>query len=331
MDLSNLSKILKKEKSFRFKQAYKALYQDYVSSWQELSSFSLALREELEKACPLEIKAEIIGSKNSQTKKAVIELNDGLKIESVLISQKNNRFTVCLSSQVGCPMECKFCASGEYGFKRNLNKYEIIEQFLFWARYLKKTKQKISNLVFMGSGEPLLNYENIISSIKILNDKEAFNFGARRISISTIGLASEIRRLAKEPYQFNLAISLQAPNDELRKDLMPKAVKMNSIKEILKAVDYYIEKSNRRVMFEYVMIKNVNDSLDLINDLALIMRKPLYLLNLIPYNNTKNYTSSSVETIEKFKDSLISKGVKVSLRQSFGSDISAACGQLLKK
>ncbi len=330
MNLSNLSQILQKEKSFRYKQAYQALYVDYISSWQELSTFPLALRETLSNECSLSINAQIIESSDRNTKKALITLDDKYKIETVLIKQKNRRYTVCLSSQVGCPLACSFCASGSFGFKRNLTKYEIIEQFLFWARFLKEKNEKISNLVFMGSGEPLLNYDQVISAIKLLNDKEAFNFGARRISISSVGIASEIKRLAKEPYQINLAISIQAPNDDLRQSIMPKAVKINSLKEILKAVDYYIEKTNRRVMFEYVMIRNINDRQDFAKELVVLMRKPLYLLNLIPCNNTKNYKSSTPEAINAFQEILSEKGVRVTIRHSLGSDISAACGQLLK-
>lgn len=330
MNLSNLSKILQKEKRFRFKQAYKALFFDFISSWQELTVFPKDLRVKLETDCPLLIKAEIIESGDKNTKKALISLDDGSKIETVLIKQKNHRFTVCISSQIGCPLACSFCASGSQGFKRNLSRNEIIEQFIFWARYLKNKNKKISNLVFMGTGEPLLNYDSVLSSIKLLNDKEAFNFGSRKISISTIAISKEIKRLAQEPYQINLAISLHAPNDQLREKLMPKAVKINSLREIFNAVDYYIAKTNRRVMFEYVMIKNVNDSLDLAKELIPLMKKPLYLLNLIPYNSTENYKASSHETIENFKEILTARGVKVTVRQSLGSDISAACGQLVK-
>jgi 23S rRNA (adenine2503-C2)-methyltransferase len=330
MDISNLSKILQAEKKFRFKQAYKALFVEYISSWQELSVFPLDLRERLENQCPLSIDAKIFQSSDKNTKKAVICLNDQSKIETVLIKQKNKRYTVCLSSQVGCPLACSFCASGSSGFKRNLSRDEIIESFIFWARYLKEKKEKISNLVFMGSGEPLLNYHSVLSAIKLLNDEEAFNFGSRRISLSTVGLSKEIRRLAQEPYQINLAISLQAPNDDLREKLMPKAVKINSLREIFKAVDYYIEKTNRRVMFEYTMIKDINDSQALAKELITLMRKPLYLLNLIPYNDTETYKASSFDTIDKFKEVLRAKGVRVTIRQSLGSDISAACGQLLK-
>ncbi len=330
MDISNLSNILQKEAKFRYKQAHKALFTDFISDWQDVSVFPLDLRKKLSKDCPLEIKSKVFESASKKTTKALITFNDNLSVETVLMKQKDDRYTVCLSSQIGCPLACNFCVSGSMGFKRNLTKMEIIEQFLFWARYLKSRGEKIDNLVFMGMGEPLLNYENVISAVSLLNSKEGFNFGARRISISTAGLAKEIRRLAKEPYQLNLAISLHAPDDQLRSELMPKAVKINSILEIEKAVDYYISKTNRQVMFEYVMIDNVNDSLEQAKNLIPLMRKPLYMLNLIPLNENKNYKASSFEKINKFASILSSAGVKVTIRESLGSDIIAACGQLAK-
>jgi 23S rRNA (adenine2503-C2)-methyltransferase len=330
MDISNLSNILQKEAKFRFKQAHKALFSDYISDWQDLSVFPLDLREKLSESCPLEIKSQIFQSENNKTTKALITFLDNLSVETVLIKQKDKRYTVCLSSQIGCPLACNFCVSGSIGFKRNLLKMEIIEQFLFWARYLKDKGEKIDNLVFMGMGEPLLNYDNILSAISMLNSKEAFNFGARRISISTAGLAKQIRKLAREPYQINLAISLHAPSDQIRAQLMSKAVKINSITEIERAVDYYIDKTNRQVMFEYVMIDKINDSPEMAKSLISLMRKPLYMLNLIPLNENKNYKASSLEKINKFASILSSAGVKVTIRESLGSDIVAACGQLAK-
>ncbi len=330
MDISNLSNILQKEAKFRFKQAYKALFSDFISDWQDVSVFPLELRKKLSENCPLEIKSQILDSNNKKSSKALITFSDNLSVETVLIKQKDNRYTVCLSSQIGCPLACNFCLSGKMGFKRNLCKLEIIEQFLFWSRYLKAKGEKIDNLVFMGMGEPLLNYDNVISAISFLNSQEIFNFGARRISVSTVGLAKQIRRLAKEPYQINLAISLHAPNCQLRSELMPKAVKINSIVEIEKAVDYYITKTNRQVMFEYVMIDKINDSIEIAKSLIPLMRKPLYMLNLIPLNENNNYKASSILKIRNFAEVLSSAGVKVTIRESLGSDIVGACGQLSK-
>ncbi len=330
MNISALSKILQTQAKFRFKQANLALFSDFISSWSELTVFPLSLRAELEKECPLAIKAKLIKSSQKGSEKAIISLEDDCKIETVLIRQAN-RQTVCLSSQVGCPLACTFCASGSLGFKRNLTKEEIIIQFLFWARHLKAEQKKIDNLVFMGMGEPLLNYDNLVEAINFLNNPETINFGARRISVSTVGLPKEIKRLAKEPWQVNLAISLQAPNDQLRAKLMPKAVKLACLADIFKAVDYYLAKTGRRLMFEYVLINQVNDSQSLAKELIPLMKKPLYFLNLIPYNQTNNFKATEPLKIKKFADTLSSAGVKVIVRQSFGQDIAAACGQLVSE
>ncbi|NCT54660.1 23S rRNA (adenine(2503)-C(2))-methyltransferase RlmN [Candidatus Falkowbacteria bacterium] len=332
MNLSKLSEILNEEPKFRFVQANKALFQDFISSWDEVSNFSKNLRERLNLNCPIEIKAELIGAKNAKSLKALIELIDGEKIETVLIRQKTKegtRNTVCLSSQVGCALACAFCATGDFGFRRNLDYLEIVEQVLFWARFLKDEgrEEKIDNIVFMGMGEPFLNYDEFIKAAKFLNNEETFNFAARRLSVSTSGIVEGIKKISGEKLQINLAISLHTADENLRKDLMPIAKKY-SIREILKAVDNYILKSGRRVMFEYLMLKNINDSDKDALALAKIMRKPLYMVNLIPYNPTGRFQASSPERMEKFKKILEENQVPVTLRHSVGAELSAACGQL---
>ena len=327
MNIENLSKILQNEASFRFKQANEALYKQFISSWQDLSSFPKTLRDKLDKECPLEIKAELIKS-NSFSYKALIELEDKLKIETVLITH-DSRQTVCLSSQVGCPLACSFCSTGKLGFKRNLTYYEIIEQFLFWARFLKNKNQKIDNLVFMGMGEPLLNYYELLKSISFLNNEEKFNFAARRISISTVGMIDEIKKLASEPYQVNLAISLNASSDKTRKKIMPIASSKINLEDLFAVVDYYIKKTNRKVMFEYVLLDKINDSKEDAQLLVKLMKKPLYFLNLIKFNpNESNFKASSEKRIAEFSKILIDNNIRLSRRQSYGNDISAACGQL---
>lgn len=341
MNLSRLSKILENEPKYRYAQINKALWQDFVSSWDEVSSLPKSLRETLAAECPLEIKADIsksIGAKKSE--KALLALDDGETIETVLIRQKTKndkkskeealaRNTVCVSSQVGCALGCAFCATGKFGFRRNLSAEEIIEQVVFWERYLKAEgkAEKIDNLVFMGMGEPFLNYSEFIKAVKFLNNPETFNIGSRRMSVSTAGIVEGIKRLSGEKLQLNLAISLHAANDPLRQDLMPIAKKY-SLREILKAVDNYINKTGRRVMFEYLMIKEVNDSDQDALALAKLMSQPLYLVNLIPYNPTGRFLPSSRERIEKFKKILEVNGVPATVRLSFGADITAACGQL---
>jgi len=247
----------------------------------------------------------------------------------VLIRQKEKRNTVCVSSQVGCPLACEFCATGNFGFRRNLKAEEIVDQVVFWSRYLKAEKkgEKVDNIVFMGMGEPFLNYTEFIKAAKFLNNPETLNIGSRRMSVSTAGITEGIKRLAGEKLQINLAISLHAANDNVRRDLMPIAVKYN-LHEIIKAVDNYITKTGRRVMFEYLMIKGANDSDKDAFDLIKLMKKPLYIVNLIPYNPTGRFQPSKKERIEKFKKILEEAGVAVTVRLSFGADINAACGQL---
>ena len=216
------------------------------------------------------------------------------------------------------------------GFKRDLTVSEILEQVLFVARFLKKQNQKITNIVYMGMGEPFLNYDNVMQSIKILNDHNGFNLGARRISISTSGIVEGILKLANEDLQVNLAVSLHATNDVLRQELMPVANKY-LLKDIFKAVDEYIKKTNRQVMFEYMLIKDVNDSLENARELVKLMKNKLYMVNLIRYNPTESFEPSNPEQIKKFKTILEKHHIAFTQRQEFGQDIKAACGQLAVK
>jgi len=321
MDFKKIEKILEQEPGFRIKHAKKAILQDLVGDWDGITTLPQDLRQKLSKKFPIEeLKAEkILTSEDNQTIKVLFELKDGFKIESVLMrhgsknSPQVNRNTVCVSSQVGCAMNCQFCATSQLGFKRNLDAGEI-------------------NVVFMGMGEPLLNYENVLEAIRILNDKDGFNLGSRHISISTCGIVEGIKKLAKESLQVNLAISLHAPNDELRSKLMP-INKAYAIEKVLKAVDDYIEKTRRRVMFEYLMIDGVNDSLAKALELAKLLKKPLYFVNLISFNPIGHYEfkPSSGWKIKQFKETLEKAGINVTQRHRFGKEIKAACGQLAGK
>ncbi|MFA5715081.1 MAG: 23S rRNA (adenine(2503)-C(2))-methyltransferase RlmN [Candidatus Paceibacterota bacterium] len=322
MNLPLIEKKLEKEKAYRIKQVRKLIFQDLIEDWDKATVLPLELREEL-KEFPLMIKHEMFEEGN--TVKALIELEDGLKIESVLMKHNDSRFTVCVSSQVGCPLACSFCATGTMGLKRNLEPFEIINQVLLFSRYLKN--KKITNIVFMGMGEPFLNYDNVISAVRILNSSEYFNIGSRKISISTSGIVEGIERFAKETLQVNLSISLHAPNNELRSKLMP-VNKKYPLENVLKAVDDYILKTKRKVMFEYLMIKGKNDSLSCAKELARLMKKPLYMVNLIVYNPTGKFVPSDSRTIKKFKGYLEKEGVFTTQRYEFGRGIKAACGQL---
>jgi len=323
MDLSNLKEILKNEPKFRLKQAKEAVFKNFISNWDEATFFSKELRERLNKECSLKINAEVLTSKNKDSIKARITLNDGAKIETVLMRHAGGRNTVCVSSQVGCPMGCLFCATGKMGFKRNLTAEEILEQIIFF-----ECSCRVTNVTFMGMGEPFLNYDNVLSAIRILNSKDYFNISARSLSVSTCGITEGIEKLAKEGLPLNLAISLHAPNDKLRGELMPINKKYN-ISKILSAVDDFIKITNRKVMFEYVLIKDVNDSEECAKELAKIMvkNKKLYFVNLILYNKTGSFLPSTLKQVEKFKSVLKKSGINFVQRYRFGDDIKAACGQ----
>jgi len=333
MNLNNLTKALKDQPTFRLKQAKEAIFKQLIENWSQALNLPSGLREKLNNEYPLAIKAQISESKDKKSVKALIYLRDGLKIESVLLRHEG-RNTVCLSSQVGCPLGCLFCATGQLGFSRNLDEGEIIEQVLVFNRYLKPLGEKVHNLVFMGMGEPFLNYGNVIGAIKRLNSKEIFNIGWRHISISTIGIPEGIRRLAKENSQVNLAVSLHAPDDNLRSQIIPLNAKY-PLKEILKAVKYYLIETNRRVMFEYIMIKGFNDQdsqARQLADLLVDLPKKLYLINLILYNQSdfpkKKFLPSGKKQMEIFKRILGRNKINVTERLRLGRGIQAACGQL---
>ena len=261
-------------------------------------------------------------------KKFLFKLKDGEKIESVLMVHDYG-LSVCISSQVGCNMGCKFCESGRLKKVRNLKTYEMLEQIILISDYIKK---RIDSCVIMGIGEPFDNYDNVINFLKIINDPKALNIGARHITVSTCGIVPKIKEFALLPLQVNLAISLHAPNDEIRNKIMPIS-KAYSIKELMEALDYYYEKTNRRITFEYVMLKGVNDSKECAQMLANLIKGKNAYVNLIAYNETKNidFKESPKSTIDEFYDVLKKNNIDVTVRRKFGNKISAACGQLRSK
>lgn len=308
----------------------KALFVDLISDWNGITTLPKSLREKLSQVSSLNIRGEIFESSRKDTFKALFTLKDGEKIEAVLMRHRDKRNTVCVSSQVGCSLGCKFCATGGAGFERNLDWEEIVEQVLFFARILKTEGKKVSNVVFMGMGEPFLNYENVWGAIRFLNSKDTFNLGARRISISTIGITEGIRKMAREGLEVNLAVSLHAPTDELREKIIP-INKKYKIQQVLEAVDYYIDKTNRKVMFEYLLIKDFNDSEEEARKLARLMKQKLYLVNLIPCNFVGEFKAPEAGRIKRFRNILGKEGVQVTQRVSQGRDIAGACGQLAGK
>jgi 23S rRNA (adenine2503-C2)-methyltransferase len=335
MNLDNLEKIFSGKPAFQLRQAKEAVFKNLIEDWSEATNLSKDLRETLNKECPLNPpagrQAKFFVSDGKKTVKALMALDGGLKVETVLMRYENGRNTVCVSSQIGCPLGCLFCATGQMGFKKNTETHEVIEQVLLFARYLKKEKQRVDNVVFMGMGEPFLNYENVMAAIKILNNqKEGLSIGARHISISTIGITEGIEKLANEPLQVNLAVSLHAPNNELRSKIVP-ANKKYPIEKVFKAAENYLKKTGRKVMFEYIMIKGLNDSLAHAKELAGLVKNlgaKLCVINLISYNPTGTFEPSPQETIKIFKNILMEKGVNATQRYKFGRNIKAACGQL---
>jgi 23S rRNA (adenine2503-C2)-methyltransferase len=329
--INDLLKLLDGEPAYRKKQVKEAVFKHLIANWDEAKTLPKILRDKLVERWPLDYPVQVFESSDQKTVKVLITFVDGAKIESVLMKSKTGRNTVCVSCQVGCPMKCAFCATGKMGFIRNLNDYEILYQILFFARYLKKIEERVTNVVFMGMGEPLLNYDEVMSAIYILNDPDCFGLAARRISVSTCGIVPGIKKLQDEKLQINLAISLHAPTDELRSKIMPVS-KMYSLKQLFDAIEDYINQTGRKVMFEYIMLDGVNDSEVCALHLARLMKQhPLYMLNLIPYNQTGTFVGSKKETVMVFQSILEKQGVEVTLRHSFGRDIDAACGQLASK
>jgi 23S rRNA (adenine2503-C2)-methyltransferase len=327
MEFLKIQEMLAGEPKYRMSQVKQAVFVDLVEDWGGVTGLPKVLRERLQEKCPLEITAEVSVSNKEDTVKALLTMQDGQAIETVLMRHDDGRNTVCVSTQAGCPMGCAFCATGKMGLVRSLSSDEIISQVLFFARYLKKEGERMGSVVFMGMGEPFLNYDNVMSAIRLMHDKEVFNIGARHFSISTCCILDGIKKLAQEDLDINLAISLHASNDEVRKKIMPIA-RAHSLKELFQEVDAYISAKNRKVMFEYLMISGVNDSDEQVEELAKIMRKKLYVVNLIAYNDTGEFTASSQKRMAEFRDILEDRGVEVSIRHRFGRDIKGACGQL---
>jgi 23S rRNA (adenine2503-C2)-methyltransferase len=327
MDFENIKKYLKNEPSYRLAQIEQVIYKDLAGDWMEGSSLPLYLRTSLNKNFPLKIDARVINAEDKNAIKAIIKLEDGQKIETVLMKHSRHRNTLCLSSQAGCKMNCSFCLTGQGGFIRDLKDYEIVTQFLFFARLLRQTNETISNIVFMGMGEPFLNYENVLKSIRIFNDKNKFNIGARKISVSTCGIPDQIRRFAEEDMQLNLAVSLNASNNTLRSKIMP-VNNLYPIEELLISVKDYILKTKRRVMFEYVLIKDMNDSKEEASSVAELLKGILCFVNIIPYNGCGLLKRPSKIKIEDFKNNLLKGKICVTQRYRFGEEIDAACGRL---
>ena len=330
-DLEDLKKEFTEmnEKPFRAEQVFKWIYESKVTSFDEMTNLSLELREKLKENYTM-CNFKILRKQESSdgTKKYLFDILDGNAIESVLMSYHHG-YTICVSSQVGCKMGCKFCASTGINFVRSLTSGEIVEQILAVER---DNNIRISNVVFMGIGEPLDNYDNVVNAIRIINNPKGINIGARHISVSTSGLVPKIYKLAEENIQCTLSISLHATTNEKRSSMMPVNNRY-PIEELLQACRDYIEKTNRRISFEYALAKDNNDNLDDAKELVKLLKGMLCHVNLIPINKIENgaFSKSSNENIMKFRDYLNAHGIVATIRRELGSDIDAACGQLRRK
>ncbi len=335
---------LSHEPAFRLKQALKAVYHDACSSWEEVTVLSKDMRKRLQERCPLEIAVTHQEASDGDTIKALFDFA-GDKIESVLM-RHDGRNTVCVSSQTACALGCKFCLTGTLGAGRDLSVDEIITQVLYFNRILKDKVnsggregglghegERVTNVVFMGMGEPFLNYNNVMEAIRKLNDPDWFGIGARKISVSTAGIIPGIEKFMQEDLQLNLSLSLHAPNDKLRSEIMPINRKYPLV-ELLPIIKKYISHTKRRVMIEYIMLAGVNDSEKQAEELSQVLKeelKELFFVNLIRYNETGKFKPSSTEVVNKFKKILERNKIEVVERYRFGRDIKAACGQLASR
>lgn len=316
------------EKPFRAKQIFKWIYRG-AQTISDMTDLSKDFREKLSEVSyigHLEIEQKLV-SKIDGTIKYLFRLSDGNVIESVLMSYKHGN-TICVSSQVGCRMGCRFCASTIGGLVRNLTASEIIDQIM---KAEKDSGRKISNIVMMGIGEPLDNFENVIKFLKNVNHADGLNIGYRHISLSTCGVVDGIYELAKENLPITLSISLHAPFDEMRRELMPVDVKY-PLPQLMKALSDYLSVTGRRISVEYSMIRGKNDTPECAKELARLFGKMLVHINLIPINDVKerDYIKSNSKRIREFQDELAGLGLSVTVRRELGSDINAACGQLRK-
>ncbi len=323
LDSENLPK-------FRIQQILDGLYKSKSLSFQTITTLPKDIKSKLlENYVMFSLEAiKIEHSKLDETTKFLFSLEDGNFIEAVAIPNSKKQFTLCISSQVGCSLRCAFCASGHFGFTRNLSPHEIVEQIL----YIKKQNFDVSNVVFMGIGEPLLNYDNVLKAIEILNDKDLVNLGSRRITISTSGIIDKILDLAHKRFQIKLSVSLHFPYEELRNKYMP-VNKTHPLKDIIRALEEYQKITNKIITFEYILFENINDNLQIADDMLKLLAHLNYKINLIPYNEIKGYPfkQPSKDKIKKFYYYLKKKGINVTLRQEHGQDINAACGQLRLK
>jgi len=337
----------KKLQPFRVKQILHEVFQNQQVVFAEMTTLSKSLREDLEErfnVISLDCETTL---EDLETTKFGFKTRDGYMTETVLMyhwnkqednEKKLNRITICVSCQIGCPVGCSFCVTGKLWIVRNLRWDEIVSQILYANNFIKKkfgkkedwTWNKIRNVVYMWMGEPLLNYENVVKSLDFLLDQNKFSLSRRHITISTCGIISGIEKLIEDNISVKLAVSLHAPNQKLREELIPMA-NTNKLSDLMKVLDKYIEATNNRIFYEYIMIRGITDGFELAEELAKLLRWQLAHLNLIPYNENPAidyYQESDIKQIREFKKKLENRGVTVTIRDSLWRDVKSACGQL---
>jgi 23S rRNA (adenine2503-C2)-methyltransferase len=315
---------------YRAKQIWTGVYKNFSATPDEITTLPKDLRSKLEEYFVFTALSpvKVIESRDSYTVKTLFKLQDGNPVEAVLMYYDDRR-TLCISTQSGCGIGCSFCATGQMGLRRNLSNGEIIAQVLYYARLLAEKGDHVTNIVVMGMGEPFQNYDNVMAALTRLNDPDAFGLGARRITISTVGLIPKIIQFADEGTQFNLAISLHTVDNTLRSKLIP-INKKYPVNELLDACRYYVNKTSRRITFEYALIDNVNDSVEDAKALARKLRGMICHVNLIPLNPTEGYEGkpTDAEKVNAFADELTENHIPCTVRLRRGIEIQAGCGQL---
>ena len=328
--LSKLKEL--KTPEYRFKQALRAYYQELQGGWEDLSTWPRDLRESFSDVTWSPLKLEdVLESEGPHSFKMLFTTQDDLALESVVMRHEDGRNTVCVSSQIGCAMNCAFCATGKSGFTRNLTTEEIVDQVIQAGRWLKNLdgEARVTNIVFMGMGEPFNNPESVFEAIQKFTSPDMFGLGARHISVSTCGIIPGIKALIERAPQVNLAISLHAPTQLIREQIMPVA-KAYPLEKLMRAVEFYMTETRRKVMFEYVLLEGINDGPEQAQALADLLEGHRHLahVNLIKYHETGEFKSVNQTVMRQFANFLKRRGISVTTRVSFGEDIDAACGQL---
>ena len=335
LTLPDLALLLKSwgEPTFRAKQIWTGLYQQFWNTPDEFTNLPVKLRTKLKESTQFDMLTPTLklDSSDGQTRKTLFQLHDGKQIEAVLMKYDSRR-TLCISTQAGCAMGCTFCATGQMGFGRHLSSGEIVAQVMYYARLLHQEEDHVTNVVVMGMGEPFHNYNNTMAAIDRLNDSEGYNFGARRFTVSTVGLVPMIKRFAAEKRQVNLAVSLHAADDTLRVSMLP-VNKRYPIEELIAACRDYVEATGRRITFEWALINGVNDTQQQAEKLAKLLKGLLCHVNAIPLNPTTGYAGQATtrEHANIFQQTLEKHGIPCTIRIRRGIDIQAGCGQLASR